>query len=119
MSALFRTAWLILVFASGWVVAANQDQAADDACTCAQEPYAQMERLKDVLQQAMESGDYSQLVKLEGDFAGLQDRAMSCYNSLKAKYPEIDNSPQLQDEVIARMQQKCPAPQFGFGPPAQ
>ena len=60
------------------VAAANLDQAASDVCQCAQEPYAQMEQLKGVVQQAVTSGDYAQMMKLEGDFAGLQDRALSC-----------------------------------------
>ena len=119
MKAFYCSIASLLAFVSVEVAAANLDQAASDACQCAQEPYAQMEQLKGVVQQAMASGDYAQMMKLEGDFAGLQDRAMSCYNDLKAKYPDIDSSPELQDQVVQRMHQKCPPPQFGFGAPEQ
>ena len=108
---------IFLFVNTAWAV--NLDQAAADACGCTKEPYAEMERLKGVLQQAMASGDYSQMMKLEGDFAGLQDRAMKCYDKLRAKYPEIDGSQELQDQVAVRMDKLCPAPQFGFGPPVQ
>ncbi len=74
-----------------------------------------MEQLKGLLHQAMVSGDYSDMLKLEGDFAGLQDRAMNCYNDLKAKYPHIHGSPELQEQVVALMKHQCPPPVLGFG----
>ena len=105
-----------LVLAVATQAGSNLDQAASDACECMKEPYAKMEEAKVMVMQAMASGDYTKMTAMEGEFAGLQDRVEACFNGLRKKYPDIDQSQALKDKVTAKMQEKCPAPQMGFGP---
>ena len=86
------------------------DAAAQDVCICLEAPYAQAATAMQLISQAQASGDMSQLMAAQGEMMAVIDASSECFEELPEKYPEIDQSDALQDEVMARADELCPNP---------
>lgn len=98
---------------------ANLEQAAEEGCECLKAPHAKMEELAPVVQEAMETQDMSKITALQGEMMQVIDGSNECFGELKKKYPEIDQSDELKEEVTYIMKQKCPRPHLGLEMPGQ
>ncbi len=96
--------------------AADLQAAADDICECFKEPYALVEQALADLQAAQASGDYMKLAEAQGEMMGVMSATASCFEALPARYPEINQSEELKDKVMALVDQQCPNPAAGFMP---
>lgn len=111
-----------LIFA-GWIfcwsTAYGQDSqaAADDVCACFEEPYQLIEQVLADVEAAQAEGNYAALLEQQGEMLSVMGAAQSCFDELPAKYPEIDQNPELQYEVLAIANEQCPNPaeNFNFG----
>ena len=100
----------LLPFTSLTWATADLNAAADDVCKCLEAPYAQAQQAMEMIQAAQASGDMSALVAAQGEMMGVIGASAQCFEALPAKYPEIDEDPALQDQVMAIAETKCPNP---------
>ncbi|MCW9051660.1 MAG: hypothetical protein OQJ91_05010 [Motiliproteus sp.] len=114
MKRLLCSLLLLVPFPPSLLAASNLDEAANDVCKCLEAPYAQAEKAMALVQQAQASGDMSQLMAAQGDMMGVISASGRCFEGLSKKYPDIDRSPELQDQVMAKADQKCPNPAKQF-----
>lgn len=108
-----------LVFIGGvfcWSAACGQDlqAAADDVCACFEEPYQVMEQVLADVAAAQAQGNYAALLEQQGEMLSVMGAAQSCFDELPAKYPEINENQELQDEVMAIANEQCPNPAENF-----
>lgn len=97
----------------------NLEQAADDGCGCLKAPHGKIEELAQVVQEAMDTQDMSKIMALQDEMMQVIDGSNECFGELKKKYPEIDQSDELKEEVTNLMKQKCPRPDLGLEIPGQ
>lgn len=109
--------FFLLVFSSEAALGQDIQAAADDACKCLEEPYVVLEKILGDVQVAQAHGDYSALLEKQGEMMGIMETASVCFEGLAEKYPEIDQSTELQTEVMDITEDQCPNPaeQFQFG----
>ena len=88
----------------------NLNQAADDVCKCLEAPQKQARKAMELIHQAQASGDMSQLMSAQGEMMGVIGESGRCFDALAKKYPEIDQSNELQSKVMAMAEQQCPNP---------
>lgn len=86
------------------------NEAADDVCECLKAPYAQVQMALELIAAAQASGDTSALVAAQGEMMGVINASNQCFQTLAIKYPEINQSPELQDQVMNIAEQQCPNP---------
>lgn len=98
------------LFFSSTALSVDLQATVDDVCECHKEPYKLVEQALAQLQAAQASGDYSTLIKAQGEMMGAIDAGLNCFESLPEKYPEIDASRELQNRVMAMTEQQCPNP---------
>ena len=110
---------LALMHHANVCLTANLEQAANDGCECLKTPHAKMEELAPVVQEAMDTQDMSKIMALQGEMMQVIDGSNECFGELKKKYPEIDQSDELREEVTNLMKQKCPRPDLGIEMPGQ
>ncbi len=84
--------------------------AAEDVCLCLEEPYAQAQQAMELISAAQASGDTSALIAAQGEMMGVIGASAQCFEALPAKYPEINQSQELQQQVMAIADEKCPNP---------
>lgn len=108
----------LLVFAlySSQAWTADTQAAADDVCACLKAPYALVEKVSVDLKAAQASGDYPKMTQAQGEMMSVMNAASNCFEALPAKYPAINQSQQLQAEVMALAEKQCPNPASGFMP---
>lgn len=106
----FWCAVLWLLLATPVLADSDLDKAADAACDCLAEPYAQAGRLLAVW--AVSGGDGRSLLESEGEVKAVAERAGRCFESLAARFPTVARSAELQGQVMRRTEQRCPSP-FG------
>ncbi len=95
--------------------APDLNEAADDVCKCLEEPYAQAQEAMELLEAAQQSGDMSALVSAQGEMMGVIGASSQCFDALAQKYPEINQSEELQVEVMQLAEEQCPNPAEQFG----
>ncbi len=100
---------LIPLTGAAWA-APDLDEAADDVCKCLEEPYAQAKKAMELLHAAQSSGDMSGLVAAQGEMMSVISASNQCFAALPQKYPEIDASSALQNQVMAMAETRCPNP---------
>lgn len=86
------------------------NKASDDACKCLEEPYSQAKKAMELIISAQTSGDYKALVSAQGEMMGILKASNQCFDALSVKYPEIDKSTELQNQVMKIVEEKCPNP---------
>lgn len=102
---------LIVVFELA--AAADLKQAASDACQCLETPYAQVSVAMKTAKQAKKSGDVAKLVESRKRIIEVIEESASCFEALSTKYPDIDQSDDLKQQVVTLTQQMCPNPAIG------
>ncbi len=90
--------------------AANTEKAAEDVCQCLDKPYDQARKILKLVNKAQASGDMSQIMAAQGEMMAVANAATRCFENLAKKYPEIDKKKKLQNEVMAKVEAKCPNP---------
>ncbi len=86
------------------------DAAAADACACLKAPYEQVEKAMQLIRAAQASGDMSGLMAAQGEMMQVMNASGECFNGLVKKYPEIDKSDALKEQVMAKTEKRCPNP---------
>ncbi|MBN3563000.1 hypothetical protein [Aliamphritea spongicola] len=97
-------------FSGAALATPDLNEAADDVCACMEAPYAQIEQAMEMLNAAQASGDTSALIAAQGEMLGVINAASQCFNELSVKYPEISQSQDLQQQVMAIADDQCPNP---------
>ena len=107
---------LPLVLHASLATADNLQAAANDICECFKQPYALVEKSLADLQAAQASGDYARLAQAQGEMMGVMNATASCFEAMPAKYPKINQSKELQDKVMAMVDEQCPNPAAQYMP---
>ena len=63
-----------------------------------------------MLKNAQASGDMSQMMTAQGEMMGVMNASTRCFDALTQKYPEIAESDELQEKVMAIADEQCPNP---------
>lgn len=90
----------------------DMNAAAKDVCKCLEGPNSQATRFMELAAEAQASGDQSELMSAQDDMRGIMEESSRCFGSLPAKYPEIDKSEDLQQEIMTMAHKQCPNPVF-------
>ena len=101
-------------FSLAWA-APNLNEAADGVCECLKEPYAQAQKAMELIDTAQQSGDMSALVSAQGEMMGVINASNQCFETLAQKYPKIDQSEELKEQVMEIAEEQCPNPAGDFG----
>lgn len=88
----------------------NMDKAVEDACSCYEEYHKHSKKMMDAMNKAQASGDMSKMRAMKSEVTAVTDALTKCFDDLAEKYPEIDKSEKLQEEVMAKVDEKCPNP---------
>tara|TARA_R110002074_G_scaffold153804_1_gene309086 strand:- start:25 stop:378 length:354 start_codon:yes stop_codon:yes gene_type:complete len=107
---------ILLPFCSLTWAASDLNKAAEDVCDCLEEPYAQVHKAMELISAAQASGDMSALMAAQGEIVGVINAFNQCFDSLKAKYPEINKSKELQQQVMNVANKQCPNPATSMVP---
>lgn len=107
---------LITALASQFSTAANLQAAADDVCSCLEAPYKVVEQALKDLQQAQTTGDHAKIIQAQGEMMGVMNASTQCFDKLPEKHPEIDQSEELQNKVMAMANKQCPNPASKYQP---
>lgn len=94
--------------------ASDLNQAATDACACLKEPYAQIEKVMGMVQEAQASGDVSKIMAMQGEMMGSLSATQTCFDGLTKKYPDIDQDEKLKKQVMEIAEKQCPNPASQF-----
>jgi hypothetical protein len=92
------------------VFAFNIDEVVDGVCECRKEYLIQSKKIMDAMNKAQASGDRSKMKAIQSEITAVTDANALCYDNLAKKYPEIDKSEKLQEELEAKADEKCPGP---------
>ncbi len=92
------------------VFAFNVEKVAEEVCKCFEEGDNLGRKNKELMNKAQASGDMSQIRAMEGETKAVLNAVTRCLDDLAKKYPEIDKSEKLQEEVMAKAEEKCPNP---------
>ena len=109
MTKSFVAIMLVPVYSLAWA-APDLNQAAGDVCTCLEAPYAKAEEAMQLISAAQASGDMSALIAAQGEMMGVIGASAQCFEALPEKYPEINQSEELQQQVMTIVDQMCPNP---------
>lgn len=101
---------ILLSFCSLAWAAPDLNEAAEDVCGCLEEPYAQVHQAMELISAAQASGDMSALIAAQGEIMGVINAFNQCFDALKGKYPEINQSKDLQKQVMNIANKQCPNP---------
>lgn len=88
----------------------NIQQAAEDICSCFGDNGSMSNELIEALKNAQATGDMSVLMQYQGEMMGVVSAFEKCFEGLPAKYPDINSNPELQNQVMALVDQHCPNP---------
>lgn len=103
-------AMILLPFCSIAWAAPDLNEAAGDVCDCLEEPYAQVQKAVELNNAAKASGDMSALMAAQGEMMGVINASNQCFDALRQKYPEINQSEELQQQVMNKADELCPNP---------
>ena len=67
--------------------------------------------LEHAMNKAQASGDRSKMKAIQSEILAVTDAMTRCFDDLAKKYPEIDKSEKLQEELTAKADEKCPGPE--------
>ena len=101
---------MLLPFCSLTWAAPDLNEAAGDVCDCLEAPYAQAQQAMELIGAAQASGDMSALIAAQGEMMGIINASGQCFESLTQKYPEINQSEELQQQVMNIADEQCPNP---------
>lgn len=107
---------ILLPFCSLAWAAPDLNEAAEDVCGCLEEPYTQVERAMELVSAAQASGDFSGLMAAQGEIMAVINAFSQCFEALKGKYPEINQSKELQQQVMDKANKQCPNPAANMSP---
>jgi hypothetical protein len=93
------------------VFAFNMDEVVDGVCECRKEYFIQSKKMMDAMNKAQSSGDRSKMKAIQSEESAVTDAMTRCFDNLAKKYPEIDKSEKLQEELEAKADEKCPGPE--------
>ncbi len=100
---------LVPFYSLAWA-APDLNEAAEDVCDCLEEPYAQAQQAMELISAAQASGDTSALIAAQGEMMGVINASNQCFEALAEKYPEINQSEELQQQVMNIAGEQCPNP---------
>ena len=100
---------LLASYSLAWA-APDLNEAAADVCDCLEAPYAQAQQAMELISAAQASGDTSALIAAQGEMMGVINASNLCFQALPQKYPEINQSQELQAQVMSIVDQQCPNP---------
>jgi len=101
-------AWV--AFSTTSLAAANIDQAAADACLCMKAPYSELSNALVLAKEAQKTGDMSKLMAIQQQIMTTLKASTGCFEGLSKKYPEIDKSDELKEQVVKKTKKMCPSP---------
>ena len=96
---------------SNVVFAFNMDEVVDGVCECRKEYIIQSKKIMDAMNKAQSSGDSSKMEAMQSEITAVTNAMTECFDKLAEKYPEIDKSEKLQEELEAKADEKCPGPE--------
>ena len=109
MGNLLITIMLVLFCSLAWATP-DLNEAAGDVCDCLEAPYAQAQQAMELISAAQASGDMSALIAAQGEMVGVINASNQCFEALAEKYPEINQSEELQQQVMNMSDEQCPNP---------
>ena len=93
------------------VFAFNMEEVVDEVCECRKEFHIQSKKTMDAMNKAQASGDMSKMKAMQSEVIAVTEAMTRCFDDLAKKYPEIDKSEKLQEELMAKADEKCPGPE--------
>ena len=93
------------------VFALNMDDVVNGVCECRKEYHNRSKEIMDAMIKAQASGDRSKMKAIQDEIIVITDAMSRCFDKLANKYPEIDKSEKLQEELEAKADEKCPGPE--------
>jgi len=93
------------------VFAFNMNEIVDGVCECRKAYINRSKEIMDAMIKAQASGDKSKMEAVQKEILAVTDAMTRCFDKLAKKYPEIDKSEKLQEELEARADEKCPGPE--------
>ncbi|MCU7868626.1 MAG: hypothetical protein KZQ98_08825 [Candidatus Thiodiazotropha sp. (ex Lucinoma borealis)] len=101
---------MLVPFCSLAWAAPDLNEAAEDVCDCLEAPNAQAQQAMELISAAQASGDMSALIAAQGEMMGVINASSQCFDALADKYPEINQSEELQQQVMNIADVQCPNP---------
>ena len=92
------------------VFAFSMEEVVDGVCECRKEYHFQSKKAMDAMKKAQASGDMSKMKTVQREVIAVTEAMTQCFDDLAKKYPEIDKSEKLQEELEAKADEKCPGP---------
>ena len=93
------------------VSALNMGEVVDGVCECRKAYLIRSTKNMDAMNKAQASGDMSKMKAVQDEAIAITEEMSQCFDVLAEKYPEIDESEKLQDELMAKADEQCPGPQ--------
>ena len=94
------------------VFAFNMDKVVDGVCECRKEYHIQSKKMMDAMKKSQASGDRSKMKDMQSEILAVTEAMTRCFDDLAKKYPEIDKSEKLQEELMVKADEKCPGPEL-------
>ncbi len=110
MKKLFIAITALPLFTSLAFAGPDMNAAAKDVCKCLEGPNSQATRFMELAAEAQASGEQSELMAAQDDMKGIMEETSRCFGALPDKYPEIDKSEELRQEVMTMAYKQCPNP---------
>ena len=96
------------------VVLADVKAAANDVCACLKAPYAKVEESLVLINKAQASNNQAQLLAAQSEIISVVRKSMECFQTLSSKYPKINQSETLREQVMQAADEQCPNPAAGL-----
>ena len=93
------------------IFAFSMEEVVDGVCKCRKEYLIQSKKNMDAMNEAQASGDMSKMKAVQSEVNAITEAMTRCFDDLAKKYPEIDKSEKLQEELEAKADEKCPGPE--------
>jgi len=93
------------------VFAFSMEDVVDGICECRKEYHILSKKMMDAMNKAQASGDMSKMKAVQSEGIAAVTSMKRCFDGLAKKYPEIDKSEKLQEELMAKADKKCPGPE--------
>ncbi|MFT5677246.1 MAG: hypothetical protein ACI808_003198 [Paraglaciecola sp.] len=101
---------ILVPFCSLVWAAPDLNEAAEDACDCLEGPYAEVQKVMELIAAAQASGDMAASTASQGEIMGVINAGNKCFEALTEKYPEINQSEKLQEQLMNIADKQCPNP---------
>ena len=110
LSAAGLAAFLVLSVAAGAGAEDDLNAAAADLCKCQEGPNEKSAELMAAIQQAQSTGNFSEIMRIQGEMEAMMGEVEACYDGLSQKYQHIAADDEKKKKVSEIADRKCPNP---------